>query len=70
MCSGNACKTVSELKYSSFGGSLVGAAVNNVERNQLSTPEGQPELYNMLYEQYLRYLPDYTRTAPNEYALN
>lgn len=69
VCSGNARKTVTEMKYSSYSGSMLGAAVNNVEREKLSTPEGQLEFFNMLYEEYLRFLPDYTRTAPNEYAL-
>lgn len=70
VCSGNARKTVTEMKYSSYNGSMLGAAVNNVEREKLSTPEGQREFFNMLYGEYLRFLPDYTRTAPNEYALN
>lgn len=70
VCAGSSARrTVSTNGYSKYSGSVLGSAVDRVARQAFDTPEGQEEFFNKLHEMYLQYLPDYTRTAPNEYAL-
>lgn len=70
VCAGDSArKTVSHDSYASHGSSVLGSAVDRVAREAFATPEGQEKFLNEFHTMYLQYLPDYTRTAPNEYTL-
>lgn len=70
VCAGDSArKTVSHDSYASHGSSVLGSAIDKVAREAFATPEGQEKFLNEFHAMYLQYLPDYTRTATNEYAL-
>ena len=55
--------------YSRITGSLLGVAANSVDHMNLKTPEGREKLATQIFDDYMRYLPDYERTGNHELML-
>ncbi|MGN0746035.1 MAG: hypothetical protein ACI4ML_05120 [Aristaeellaceae bacterium] len=68
LCAGAARKAVLQQPYSQTKGSLLAGAINAIEHHDLQTPEGRSSMIQKLFDGYLRYLPDYEITVPNELA--
>lgn len=58
-CVGTERKTLTTQPYSHRKGSLLAAVTNTIEHGDLQTPEGREKLTDMIFSEYLKYLPDY-----------
>lgn len=59
ICAGAERKTVLVQPYSKRRGNLFAVATNWLEHIDLNTPEGREKFTNMIFTEYLQYLPDY-----------
>ena len=70
LCAGTEKKTVLVQPYSSRRGNLFAVATNILEHIDLNTPEGREKFINMIFTEYLQYLPDYQCVNNFELVLN
>ncbi|MGN0184696.1 MAG: hypothetical protein ACI4AL_06225 [Aristaeellaceae bacterium] len=68
-CAGTARKTLLVQPYSQIKGSLLAAMNNYLEHADLHTPEGREKFTNMIFTEYLQYLPDYQQVGNHEFVL-
>lgn len=69
VCAGTESKLLLNQPYSQRKGSLLAAATNFLEHGDLRTPEGRAKFVDMIFTEYLQYLPDYQQVGNDELAL-
>lgn len=69
ICAGAEKKTVLVQPYSKRKGNLFAVATNFLEHIDLNTPEGREKFTNMIFTEYLQYLPDYQQVGNHELML-
>ena len=69
VCAGTERKALLVQPYSRRKGSVLAAATNWLEHGDLHAPEGRDKFTNMIFTEYLQYLPDYQRVGNDELVL-
>lgn len=69
LCVGAERKALLVQPYSQRRGSLIAAATNMIEHGNLHSPEDRANFAQMIFMNYLQYLPDYQQVGPFELML-
>lgn len=69
VCAGAEKKAVLVQPYSKRKGNVFAVATNFLEHGDLHTPEGRDKFTNMIFTEYLQYLPDYQQVGNHELML-
>ena len=69
VCVGTERKSLLVQPYAKRKGSLLATATNFLEHIDLHTPEGREKFANMIFSEYLQYLPDYQQIGKFELIL-
>lgn len=69
LCVGAERKVLLVQPYSQRRGSLIAAATNMIEHGNLHSPEDRANFAQMIFMNYLQYLPDYQQVGPFELML-